>query len=155
VLAFGTKVRGWPATSWVHYATSCNTQSSAPEDGRDYRPKHVGLIGIIHKPLLLHLVGCLHYKHNQSSRWVGPNWKNIKLRLQKRSFGNVNTKNTTPRPRPRHQTHTGHDPVKRPATSRRATKENCGELNSKCRNVFLVYAGKQATCSNPAQNKWT
>ena len=21
------------ATSWVHYSTSCNTQSSAPEDG--------------------------------------------------------------------------------------------------------------------------
>jgi len=23
----------WPATSWVHYTTNCNTQSSAPEDG--------------------------------------------------------------------------------------------------------------------------
>ena len=23
----------WPATSWVHYITNCNTQSSAPEDG--------------------------------------------------------------------------------------------------------------------------
>ena len=45
-----------PATSW-HYTTSCNTQSSAPEDGRDQRPKHVELIGIINKPLLLHLVG--------------------------------------------------------------------------------------------------
>ena len=22
----------WPATSWVHYTTSCKTQSSAPED---------------------------------------------------------------------------------------------------------------------------
>jgi hypothetical protein len=41
----------------VHYSTSCNTQSSAPEDGRDHRPKHVELIGIINKPLLLHLVG--------------------------------------------------------------------------------------------------
>jgi len=41
----------------VHYTTSCNTQSSAPEDGRDQRPKHVELIGIINKPLLLHLVG--------------------------------------------------------------------------------------------------
>ena len=29
----------------------------APEDGRDQRPKHVELIGIINKPLLLHLVG--------------------------------------------------------------------------------------------------
>ena len=46
-----------PAASWVHYTTSCNTQSSAPEDGRDHRPKHVELIGIINKPLLLHLVG--------------------------------------------------------------------------------------------------
>ena len=36
-----------PATSWVYYTTSCNTQSSAPEDGRDQRPKHVELIGII------------------------------------------------------------------------------------------------------------
>ena len=46
-----------PATSWVHYTASCNTQSSAPEDGRDHRPKHVEMIGIINKPLLLHLVG--------------------------------------------------------------------------------------------------
>ena len=43
--------------SWVHYTTSCNTQSSAPEYGRDLLPKHVELIGIINKPLLLHLVG--------------------------------------------------------------------------------------------------
>jgi len=33
----------------------------APEDGRNYRLKHVELIGIINKPLLLHLVGCLCY----------------------------------------------------------------------------------------------
>jgi len=46
-----------PATSWVHYITSCNTESSAPEDWRDHRPKHVELIGIINEPLLLHLVG--------------------------------------------------------------------------------------------------
>ena len=31
------------------------------EDGRNYRPKHVELIGIINGPLLLHLVGCLYY----------------------------------------------------------------------------------------------
>ena len=37
------------------------TQSSAPEDGRKYRPKAVELTGIINKPLLLHLVGCLYY----------------------------------------------------------------------------------------------
>ena len=52
-----------PATSWVHYTTSCNTQSSAPEDGRNHRPKHVELIWIVNKPLLLHLVGCLYYLH--------------------------------------------------------------------------------------------
>ena len=50
----------WPATSWVHYTTSCNTQSSAPEDGQNNCPKNVELTGII-KPLLLHLVGCLCY----------------------------------------------------------------------------------------------
>jgi len=48
---------GRPATSWVLYTTNRNTQSSAPEDGRVQRPKHVELIGIINKPLLLHLVG--------------------------------------------------------------------------------------------------
>ena len=52
---------GRPATSWVHYTTSCNTQSSDPEDGQNNWPKHVELTGIINKPLLLHLVGCLYY----------------------------------------------------------------------------------------------
>ena len=37
------------------------TQSSAPDDGRNNRPKQVELIEIINKPLLLHLVGCLYY----------------------------------------------------------------------------------------------
>ena len=46
-----------PATSWIHYTTSCNTHSSVPEDGRVQPPKHVELIGIINEPLLLHLVG--------------------------------------------------------------------------------------------------
>ena len=46
--------------SWVHYTTSCNTQSSAPDDGQNNYPKHVELTGIINKPLLLHLV-CLYY----------------------------------------------------------------------------------------------
>jgi hypothetical protein len=45
----------------VHYTTSCNTQSSAPEDGQNNFPKHVDLSGIINKLLLLHLVGCLYY----------------------------------------------------------------------------------------------
>ena len=44
----------------MHYTTSCNTQSSAPEDEHNNCPKHVELIGIINKPLLLHLVGCLY-----------------------------------------------------------------------------------------------
>ena len=50
-----------PAASWVHYTTCCNTQSSAPEDGQNKYPKHVELTGIINKPLLLHLVGCVYY----------------------------------------------------------------------------------------------
>ena len=50
-----------PATSWLHYTTSCNTQSSAPEDGQNNYPKHVELIGIINKPLLLRLVGYQYY----------------------------------------------------------------------------------------------
>ena len=44
-------------TSWVYYTTSCNSQSSAPADGRDHLAKHVELVGIINKPLLLHLFG--------------------------------------------------------------------------------------------------
>ena len=52
---------GIPAGNIVHYTTSCNTQSSAPEDGQNNCPKHVGLSGIINKPLLLHLVGWLYY----------------------------------------------------------------------------------------------
>ena len=43
----------------MHYTTSCNTQSSAPEDGQNNCPKHVELTGIINKLLSLHLVGCL------------------------------------------------------------------------------------------------
>ena len=46
-----------PATLYVHYTTSCNTESSAPEDGQNNCPKHVELTGIFNKPLLLHLVG--------------------------------------------------------------------------------------------------
>ena len=55
----------------MHYATSCNTQSStipqdvtqtsAPEDGQNNCPKHVELTGIINKSLLLYLVGFLYY----------------------------------------------------------------------------------------------
>ena len=49
-----------PATSWLRYTTSCNTQYSASEEGQNDFPKHVELIGIINKPLLLHIVGCLY-----------------------------------------------------------------------------------------------
>ena len=56
-----------PATSWANYTTSCNTQSSAPEDGRDQRPEHVELIGIINKPLLLHIV-CVYIIYINDSR---------------------------------------------------------------------------------------
>ena len=42
-----------PTTSWVYCTTSCKTQSSAPEDGQSNCPKHVELIEIINKPLLL------------------------------------------------------------------------------------------------------
>jgi len=45
----------------VHYTTSCKIQSSVPEDGLNYHPKHVEPIQIINKLLLLHVVGCLYY----------------------------------------------------------------------------------------------
>ena len=48
-------------TSWVHYTTSCSTHSSAHEDGQNNFPKHVELTGIINKPILSHLVGCVYY----------------------------------------------------------------------------------------------
>jgi hypothetical protein len=46
------------ATYWVHYTTNSIAQSNAPENGQNNCPKHVELIGIINKQLLLHLVGC-------------------------------------------------------------------------------------------------
>ena len=59
-----------PATSWVHYTTSCNTQSNAPEGGRNNRRKHVELTGIFNKPLLLHLDGCLYYLYNDALTYL-------------------------------------------------------------------------------------
>jgi len=44
-----------------HYTTSGNTQSNATDDVQNNFPKHVELTGIINKPLLLHLFGCLYY----------------------------------------------------------------------------------------------
>ena len=81
-----------PATSWVHYTTSCNTQTSAPEDGRDQRPKHVELIGIINEPLLLHLVGVyIIYKicTFPHSAFLGF------MRFQKSAHTSINSVNST------------------------------------------------------------
>ena len=50
-----------PAPPWVHYITSCNIQSNAPENEQNKCPKHVEMTGIINKTILLHLVGCLYY----------------------------------------------------------------------------------------------
>jgi len=51
----------------VYYTTGCNTQSSAPDDGQNNCPKRVELTGIINKPLLLPLVGCIIYIND--ARW--------------------------------------------------------------------------------------
>ena len=51
---------GRPVKLWLHYTISC-TPSSAPENGQNNCSKHVELTGIINKPLLLHLFGCLYY----------------------------------------------------------------------------------------------
>ena len=51
----------WYNTPTILPAGGCNPQSSAPEDGQNNCPKHVELTGIIDKPLLLHLFGCLYY----------------------------------------------------------------------------------------------
>jgi len=49
----------------VIYTTSCNTQFNAPDDGQNHHPKHVEMIEIINKPLLLHLIGCLYYLYQR------------------------------------------------------------------------------------------
>ena len=43
--------------AWKRRNRKLLTQSNAPEDGRNHRTKHVELIGIINKLLLVHLVG--------------------------------------------------------------------------------------------------
>ena len=43
------------------YTTSCNTQSSAPEDGKNNCPKHVELTGIINKPSRLSILFIFQY----------------------------------------------------------------------------------------------
>ena len=76
-----------PATSWVHYTTSCNTQSSAPEDGRYQRPKHVELIGIINKPLLLHLVSVyiIYINDTRSNKYQIPKLSSMKCIKERKS----------------------------------------------------------------------
>jgi hypothetical protein len=49
------------AGCWIKLYYKLQTQPRAPEDGRNHRPKHIELIGIINKLLLLHLFGCLYY----------------------------------------------------------------------------------------------
>jgi len=67
-------------------------QSNAPEDGRNYSPKHVDLIEISNKLLLLHLVGCLYncilrffiiFRRYQYYTLVPANSENIAIRLLK------------------------------------------------------------------------
>ena len=53
------------------------TQSSAPEDGGNHRPKHVELIEIINKLLLLQLVDCLYYCINDARSHKYQNWPNL------------------------------------------------------------------------------
>ena len=66
----------------VHYTTSCNTQSSAPEVVQNNCPKYVELTGIINKPLLLHLVGCLYYLYFIIFFWELLNSLNLTLILK-------------------------------------------------------------------------
>ena len=50
-----------PAASSVNYTTSCKHNLELLRMGENYCPKHVELIGIINKPLLLQLIVCLYY----------------------------------------------------------------------------------------------
>ena len=54
-----------PATGRQHrgciISQAVTHRLSAPEDGQNNSPKYVKLIGVINKPLLLHLVGFLYY----------------------------------------------------------------------------------------------
>ena len=56
-----------------HAVTSCNTQSSAPEDGQNNCLKLVELTGIINKPLFLHLVCCLYYLYRCTVKQISDN----------------------------------------------------------------------------------
>ena len=97
------------AVTHTHTQTHTHTHAhtSAPEDGRDCRSKHVKLIGIINKPLLLHLVGCLYYLNQLTSYFVterrtgaevagippGSRAANLRMRLTS-PVGSIHEKNT-------------------------------------------------------------
>ena len=53
------------ATTMLPSTTSCNKQSSASEDMQNNCLKYVELTGIINKPLLLYLIGCLYYLYQR------------------------------------------------------------------------------------------
>ena len=50
-----------PVAGRQHHGCIIPQESSVPEGGQNNCPKHVEMTGIINKPLLLHLVGCLYY----------------------------------------------------------------------------------------------
>ena len=51
-----------PATGWQHRGCIIpQAVTHSLEDGQNNCLKHVELTGIINKPLLLHLVGCVYY----------------------------------------------------------------------------------------------
>jgi len=49
-----------PAVTWVNNSRYCKIQSSAPNDGRKHRPKHVQLTWNNKLIYIVHLVGYLH-----------------------------------------------------------------------------------------------
>ena len=53
--------KGRQRRGYIIPQTVTHSLVSAPEDGQNNFPKHIELTGIINKPLLLHLVGCLYY----------------------------------------------------------------------------------------------
>jgi len=55
----------------VHYTTSCNTQSSVPEDGQNNCPKHVKLTGIINSRYccILSVVCIIYINDARSSKY--------------------------------------------------------------------------------------
>jgi hypothetical protein len=50
-----------PATSWVHYTTSCKHSLVLLKMGEIIARNMLSWLELLKKPLLLHLVGCLHY----------------------------------------------------------------------------------------------